>query len=403
MMERRKNLNDKFGFVEIMEVSLNEIGEIITGNTPSKSDTNFWNSPDICFIKPDVIAEDEITELLDSNEYISENARKKARIVNENSILVTCIGSIAKIGIVKIRECAFNQQINAIIPNKNIDTKYLCYCLQNSKVKLKAIANAPVVPIINKKQFGEFVVKIDGDISTQKKIVNRLDYVQSVITLYKIQLQKFDDLIKARFIEMFGDPIVNEKGWRTKPLLDMGQCKNGMNFHYDDKGIDINCLGVCDFKNFSVIDNTKVLPTVSLNEMPSEEYLLKDDDIVFVRSNGNKALVGRSLVVYPGNVPTTFSGFCIRYRKYDNEIIVPYLLRVLKTDSVRMKMAGRGANIQNLNQQILGTLVIPVPPIELQQQFADFVRQVDKSREAVKKSLEKTQQLYDSLMQEYFG
>ncbi|WP_270527000.1 restriction endonuclease subunit S [Holdemanella biformis] len=386
-----------------MEVSLNEIGEIITGNTPSKSDTNFWNSPDICFIKPDVIAEDEITELLDSNEYISENARKKARIVNENSILVTCIGSIAKIGIVKIRECAFNQQINAIIPNKNIDTKYLCYCLQNSKVKLKAIANAPVVPIINKKQFGEFVVKIDGDISTQKKIVNRLDYVQSVITLYKIQLQKFDDLIKARFIEMFGDPIVNEKGWRTKPLLDMGQCKNGMNFHYDDKGIDINCLGVCDFKNFSVIDNTKVLPTVSLNEMPSEEYLLKDDDIVFVRSNGNKALVGRSLVVYPGNVPTTFSGFCIRYRKYDNEIIVPYLLRVLKTDSVRMKMAGRGANIQNLNQQILGTLVIPVPPIELQQQFADFVRQVDKSREAVKKSLEKTQQLYDSLMQEYFG
>ena len=136
-----------------MEVSLNEIGEIITGNTPSKSDTNFWNSPDICFIKPDVIAEDEITELLDSNEYISENARNKARIVNENSILVTCIGSIAKIGIVKIRECAFNQQINAIIPNKNIDTKYLCYCLQNSKVKLKAIANAPVVPIINKKQF----------------------------------------------------------------------------------------------------------------------------------------------------------------------------------------------------------------------------------------------------------
>lgn len=179
---------------------------------------------------------------------------------------------------------------------------------------------------------------------------------------------------------MFGDPVVNEKGWMTKPLLDMGQCKNGMNFHYDDKGIEINCLGVGDFKNLSVIDNTEELPTVSLNEMPSEEYLLKDDDIVFVRSNGNKALVGRSLAVYPGDVPTTFSGFCIRYRKYDNEIIVPYLLRVLKTDSMRVKMAGRGANIQNLNQQILGTLVIPVPPIELQEQFANFVKQVDKSK-----------------------
>ena len=114
--------------------------------------------------------------------------------------------------------------------------------------------------------------------------------------------------------------------------------------------------------------------------MPSEEYLLKDDDIVFVRSNGNKALVGRSLAVYPGDVPTTFSGFCIRYRKHDKEVTVPYLLRVLKTDSIRLKMAGRGANIQNLNQQILGTLKIPVPPIELQNQFADFVNQVDKSK-----------------------
>ena len=160
----------------------------------------------------------------------------------------------------------------------------------------------------------------------------------------------------------------------------MGNCKNGMNFHYDDCGVEINCLGVGDFKDLSVIDNTAQLPTVSLNEMPSEEYLLKDDDIVFVRSNGNKALVGRSVAVYPGDVITTFSGFCIRYRKYDEAVTIPYLLRVLKTDSIRRKMAGRGANIQNLNQQILGTLIIPVPPIEFQNEFSDFVKQVDKSK-----------------------
>ena len=279
------------------------------------------------------------------------------------------------------------------IPDANY--KYLYYALKNAKI-----------PNTGYNRHFKWLKQISisyPEHEKQSMIVEILDKLEDNIGDYNTILGLLDKLVKARFIEMFGDPIVNEKGWRTKPLLDMGQCKNGMNFHYDDKGIDINCLGVCDFKNFSVIDNTKGLPTVSLNEMPSEEYLLKDDDIVFVRSNGNKALVGRSLVVYPGNVPTTFSGFCIRYRKYDNEIIVPYLLRVLKTDSVRMKMAGRGANIQNLNQQILGTLVIPVPPIELQEQFANFVQQVDKSREAVKKSLEKTQQLYDSLMQEYFG
>lgn len=237
----------------------------------------------------------------------------------------------------------------------------------------------------------------------QERIVDVIEKTKNIINVRRLELDTLDNLIKARFVELFGDPVLNEKGWRTKPLLDMGNCKNGMNFHYDDCGVEINCLGVGDFKDLSVIDNTAQLPTVSLNEMPSEEYLLKDDDIVFVRSNGNKALVGRSVAVYPGDVITTFSGFCIRYRKYDEAVTIPYLLRVLKTDSIRRKMAGRGANIQNLNQQILGTLIIPVPPIEFQNEFSDFVKQVDKSKVKVQKSLDETQCLFDSLMQKYFG
>ena len=131
--------------------------------------------------------------------------------------------------------------------------------------------------------------------------------------------------------------------------------------------------------------------------------MLHDGDIVFVRSNGNKALVGRCLVIYPRNTPTTYSGFCIRYRLTSSEVNTIYLLRVLKTDSMRKRMAGRGANIQNLNQQILATLDIPLPPMELQEQFAAFVEQVDKSKVVVQKALDEAQTLFDSLMQEYFG
>ena len=218
------------------------------------------------------------------------------------------------------------------------------------------------------------------NLSKQDEIIACMDKVQSIIEMRQQELVKLDDLIKARFVEMFGNPVYNEKGWETKPLLEMGKCKNGMNFRYDESGVVINCLGVGDFKDLSIIGDTTLLPTVSLNEMPSEEYLLKNDDIVFVRSNGNKALVGRSVAVYPEDTPTTFSGFCIRYRKDDQAVTIPYLLRVLKTDSIRMKMIGRGANIQNLNQQILRKLVIPIPPIELQNQSADFVHQVDKSK-----------------------
>ena len=376
----------KFGFVEIMEyTSIGESCSVVSGGTPSRSKNEYWENGNIPWIKIGNIKSKYVNEY---DELITEQGlnNSSAKLLKKGTILYTIFATLGEVGILDIEACT-NQAIAGInITDSRITTDYLYYYLKSKKDYVNYIGRGVAQNNINLTTLKNFEIPLIN-VDKQLNIVEILEKVERMICLKEKEIDDLDLLIKARFIEMFGDPIVNEKGWRTKPLLDMGQCKNGMNFHYDDKGIDINCLGVCDFKNFSVIDNTKGLPTVSLNEMPSEEYLLKDDDIVFVRSNGNKALVGRSLVVYPGNVPTTFSGFCIRYRKYDNEIIVPYLLRVLKTDSVRMKMAGRGANIQNLNQQILGTLVIPVPPIELQEQFANFVQQVDKSRFDIKKSI----------------
>lgn len=374
-----------------MEVSLNEIGEIITGNTPSKSDTNFWDSPDICFIKPDVIAEDEITELLDSNEYISENARNKARIVNENSILVTCIGSIAKIGIVKIRECAFNQQINAIIPDKNIDSKYLCYCLQNSKVKLKAIANAPVVPIINKKQFGEFVVKIDGDISIQKKIANRLDYIQSVIKLYKIQLRKFDDLIKARFVEMFGDPSMNSHGLELLPMARICEIIDGDRGKNYPNADDFTDDGFCLFLNAKNV-------TASGFDFSTCTFITKEKDSALRKgklSRGDVVLTTRgtigNLAFYTGEVPydniRINSGMVILRMKQnvmDELFFIEQFKMQLK--GIKEKIASGSAQPQ-LPISVMNKIQILVPNIKRQKEFELFVKQVDKSRFDIKKSI----------------
>ena len=376
-----------------MEVSLNEIGEIITGNTPSKSDTNFWNSPDICFIKPDVIAEDEITELLDSNEYISENARNKARIVNENSILVTCIGSIAKIGIVKIRECAFNQQINAIIPNKNIDTKYLCYCLQKSKVKLKTIANAPVVPIINKKQFGEFVVKIDGDISTQKKIANRLDCIQSVIKLYKIQLQKYDDLIKARFIEMFGDPQINQFNWNKVNISKIikGKVSNGYFAKRNDycENGNVKVLGVANIVN-RMYSNVKDLPRTNVTQKDISKFKVQYGDMLFCRSSLVAEGIGKASII-PKDVADNILFECHVIRlPLDLDQCVPEFMQVLSTtDYFRNQVIAQSktATMTTIGQDgILKTNII-LPPIYKQKEFELFVQQVDKSRFDIKKSI----------------
>lgn len=322
--------------------------------------------------------------------------------INNGDILISWSASLG-VYVWNKEKALLNQHIFKVVFNKvDIDKKYFVYAVRQKLVEMERKTHGATMKHITKKDFDTTLIPYPP-IEEQTRISEVLDKIEGLIEARKQEQELLDISVKSRFVEMFGNPVLNEKGWRTKPLLDMGNCKNGMNFHYDDCGVEINCLGVGDFKDLSVIDDTKQLPTVSLNEMPSEEYLLKDNDIVFVRSNGNKELVGRSIAVYPGNVATTFSGFCIRYRKYDDEVIIPYLLRVLKTDSIRRKMAGRGANIQNLNQQILGTLIVPIPPLELQNQFADFVQQVDKSKSAIQKSLDELEILKKSLMQKYFG
>lgn len=238
------------------------------------------------------------------------------------------------------------------------------------------------------------------NIETQRKLVEMLWAFEDTKTAYKKLLEKTDELVKSQFIEMFGDPIDNPKGWKTKGLLELGKCKNGMNFSAGESGINIHCLGVGDFKDYAEISDTSILPMISLNKMPPEEVMLRDDDIVFVRSNGNKMLVGRCLVVFPGDVPTTYSGFCIRFRKENCDVDTTYLLQLLKADSTRRKMAGRGANIQNLNQQILGALQIPIPPVEVQQEFKEFIKQSDKSKFELKQAIADVDSLARALLQQ---
>ena len=149
-----------------MKVKLKDLGVISTGNTPSKNIPEFYNSKDIGFVKPDVISDSQIDSVEITQEYLSEAARRKARIVKKDAIIVTCIGTIGKVGIVKAKELAFNQQINAITPNGDIVSKYLAYCIFANRKKLQAIANAPVVPIINKTQFGDFEVDITSNITS---------------------------------------------------------------------------------------------------------------------------------------------------------------------------------------------------------------------------------------------
>ena len=183
------------------KVKLGDLGKIITGNTPTKKKLEFYDSNDIPFIKPDDFKTiDEISLSKGNKNYISENARNNARIVPKNSVLVTCIGIIGKV-MISESELSFNQQINAIVPNELIISKYLAYLLLYNKSKLDFISNAPVVPIINKTQFSEFEVTFHEDIDVQEKIIQNLENLDDQILKRRHQSKLLSNLVKSRYFE----------------------------------------------------------------------------------------------------------------------------------------------------------------------------------------------------------
>ena len=152
--------------------------------------------------------------------------------------------------------------------------------------------------------------------------------------------------------------------WTTISLGELGDSKNGLNFHRDDNGCRLRVLGVGDFKDRTVMRGVESLGEVSLTSIPDNEYLLENGDIVFVRSNGSKELVGRNLLVYPGNTDTSYSGFCIRFRMYNDDKTTPeYVNFVLDSGVLKKKLQkdNQGSNISNLNQDILNNLTIVLP------------------------------------------
>ena len=297
-------------------------------------------------------------------------------------------------------KCWVNNHAHVLKPKQGVDVDYLCYSLMFYDVT--GLVNGATRQKLTQADMKKIEIPLPS-MEEQRRIAATLDKVSDLIAKRRAQLDKLDELVKSRFIEMFGDPVQNPLSWDTASLLEMGYCKNGMNFRSGDSGVQIHCLGVGDFKDYTVINGTKNLPMISLNENPPKETMLQDGDIVFVRSNGNKALVGRCLAVYPRNTPTTYSGFCIRYRLTSEQLNEVYLLHVLKTSSMRKQMSGRGANIQNLNQQILAALNIPIPPMKLQKEFAGVFAKTEEVKLTIQQSLDKLEVLRKSLMQEYFG
>lgn len=235
----------------------------------------------------------------------------------------------------------------------------------------------------------------------QKALVASYVELSDSIDELNAQLAEIEESIKEEYIRLFGDPAENPKNWVLSGLTDIGEFKNGLNFSSTDRGVKMPCLGVGDFKDRTFIEGIDGLGMVNLNETPSSDYYLKDGDIVFVRSNGNKELVGRCLVVFPHDGKAVYSGFCIRFRLNSNLVLPQYLISVLKHPSVHSQMFGRGSNIQNLNQEMLASVHVPVPPLELQEEYVTFVAKANQVHSELRNQVETFEKKRNQLFNGY--
>ena len=284
--------------------SLDDLFILQMGKTPARENDKYWSGGKYKWVSIADIGKSQ-RYISDTKERITDLAVSESGIrqIPANTLIMSFKLSLGKVAIT--REPLYtNEAIMAFI-DKGTTPMSLSFLfhLFRSKDWSAGTNKAVMGKTLNKATLKNVLIPVPS-FTEQECISRHLDNVLRLISLREAALQKLNQIASSRFIELFGDPIKNPRKWNFKTLLELGHCKNGLNFHKGETGFRINCLGVGDFQNHSVIDRTDNLPFITVAEYPPKDYLLQDGDIVFVRSNGNKALVGRCLIVYPHDNPT---------------------------------------------------------------------------------------------------
>lgn len=219
---------------------------------------------------------------------------------------------------------------------------------------------------------------VQPPIDRQCRIVDYLDEKCSKIDAIIEKQQTVIEKLKAYKLSKINELIVEVEG-QSIHLGYIANMKNGLNFNVVPNGKPLKFLGVGDFKDYFVLDREDMFSDILIDEEIDEDYMLKDGDIVFVRSNGSKDLVGRAVMVENIDFPLSYSGFCIRFRNIRTDILNDkYLLYFFRSPYFReqLKKYSQGSNINNINQVLLSQISITVPSIEIQKRAIDDVERL---------------------------
>lgn len=381
-------------------VQLSEIAALITkGTTPTTIGFDFQDTG-INFLKIECFSEDGAF-IEKKVAHISEGCHEKLKRsqLEEGDILFSIAGAIGRVAVVmkEMLPANTNQALAIIrIRRKDVYLPYIKLILTSPIVKTQFERKKQGVAQLNisLKDINELEIPL-LTINKQIEYASLFDKVSRIIVARKQQLQKLDELIKSRFVEMF---IGKNYSRRTVDEVSLGKGEYGAQSASVEYTSDRpRYVRITDINDDGTLNNDMVS---SINHSDDDQYRLRYGDFLFARMG---ATVGKTYAFREGN--QIYAGYLIRYKLDLTQIHPLYLFWYTRLNEYWdwVKLNQSGAAQPGINAKKFGSLRIPVPPIDIQNRFAAFVAEVDKSKLAVKQSLEKLETLKKSLMQQYFG
>ena len=281
-----------------------------------------------------------------------------------------------------------------ILPKGNIDIDYLYFALQY--MNLSKYFSGSTIPHIYFRDYQKEKLPLP-ELSEQQGKAYVLLRIEQLIECYHQQLTKLDELVKSRFIELFGDPQSNPYGYQYAKLSDIATYFNGLTYKPENVAEE----GTIVLRS-SNIQNSQLdfADTVRVDCAIKERLMVKENDILMCSRNGSAKLVGKVALIKGIEEPMSFGAFMMIIRSQ----YFGYLMTYFQMDAFRQQIkTGATTTINQITGRMLDEVTIPVPPMALVEQFAAFIEQTDKSKLVVHKSLEKLETLKKALMQKYFG
>ncbi len=386
---------------------LGEVCTIVSGSTPKTSVASYWDG-NIKWITPAELNEDTFY-IMDSVRHITEEGKEKIGLsyLPTGTVILSSRAPIGKTAIAGCKMCC-NQGFKNLICSDAIYNEYLYFFLKSKTDYLNSLGRGATFKEISKSIVENIEIPLPG-VNQQKEIAEKFKKLEQLISLRKQQLAKLDELVKARFVEMFGDSVANTKNFPSTTLETVmivfpqnGLYKPQTDYVQDDTGIPI--LRIDAFYNGKVT-NWNTLKRLICSETEIDRYLLRENDIVINRVNSIEYL-GKCAHIVGLKEKTVFESNMMRFHMDEKKVNAVYVTEVLCTEDIYrqiLRRAKKSVNQASINQEDVKSLEILVPPLSLQNQFAAFVERVDQQKQTVQQSLEKLELMKKALMQEYFG